>query len=388
MSSHPDASTRPGRRISVLVVSSSLSEGGAERFASWLISNLDRSEFEPRLCLLRERVTYNLPDDVPVSILHRERLWHTGRAIRRLRRLIIRTKPDVIVSTMASVNRLVGTVLALLADRPRWIARFAADPRPDDGSLVRLLTRFSCARADRFAGNSRGLVGGLCRFYPFVAKRISYIPNPTDFDAIEAQAACQLGTESLKPMVKPMGTESGLPVIISVGRLNRQKRFDILIDACSKAGRRQACELWIVGEGPERRALERRIKERGLSGSARLLGFRENPYVLMRRASLFVLTSDYEGLPNALIEAQGLGLPAISTRCPYGPDEIMEDGQTGRLVPTGDVGAVAGAIVELLGDPQKSAKMGKNARERVRQLYDAGKIVGRWQELIRSALKG
>jgi glycosyltransferase involved in cell wall biosynthesis len=362
----------------VLVVSTSLSEGGSERFASWLITHLDRSGFEPHLCLMRDRITYNLPDDVPLEVLHRERLWHHGRAVWRLRGLLERIRPQAVVGTLAFCGRLIGAASRLSRFKPPWVVRFAADPRPDDGPLVRMLTRLTCASAARFVGNSRGLVAGLERFYPFVAGRITSIHNPTDFEAIDRLAGEEADRQP----------DSGVPVVISVGRLNRQKRLDILVDAFDHVRRRMPAELWIAGEGPQRKSLESRIDKRGLAGCVRLLGFRDNPYALMRRADLFVLSSDYEGLPNALIEAQGLGLPAVSTRCPYGPDEIIEDGRTGALVPVGDEGALAEEILRLLFDADKRAEMGKGARERARRLFGAKKLIGQWEDLLRSVAEG
>ena len=128
--------------------------------------------------------------------------------------------------------------------------------------------------------------------------------------------------------------------------------------------------------------MRRRIGELGLDGAVELLGFCDNPFALMRQADLFVLTSDYEGLPNALIEAQGLGLPAVATRCPYGPDEIVDDGVTGRLVPTADPSAAARAMVEILGDPKTRRRMGEAAARRARERYDVARVVPRWEELL------
>ena len=119
-----------------------------------------------------------------------------------------------------------------------------------------------------------------------------------------------------------------------------------------------------------------------------LLGFRDNPFALMRRADLFVLTSDFEGLPNALIEAQGLGLPAVATRCPFGPDEIVEDGVTGKLVDIGDAAAVARAIVEIAGDAERRREMGEGARARARARYDLSQVMPRWEELLAAVVGG
>ena len=108
----------------------------------------------------------------------------------------------------------------------------------------------------------------------------------------------------------------------------------------------------------------------------------------MADADLFLSTSDFEGLPNALIEAQGLGLPAVATRCPFGPDEIVDDGVTGLLVPVGDAEALAGAVAELARDPERRRRMGEAARRRARERFGVEAVVPRWEAAMDEVLGG
>jgi glycosyltransferase involved in cell wall biosynthesis len=128
--------------------------------------------------------------------------------------------------------------------------------------------------------------------------------------------------------------------------------------------------------------VESEIAAAGLGETVELLGFVENPFALMRQADLFVLTSDYEGLPNALIEAQGLGLAAVSTRCPHGPDEIIAEGETGLLVPPGDAPALAAALDRLLGEPEERRRMAERAREKARARYSVEVVLPAWERLL------
>ena len=116
-----------------------------------------------------------------------------------------------------------------------------------------------------------------------------------------------------------------------------------------------------------------------LAGAVALLGFRDNPFALMRQADAFVLSSRYEGSPNSLIEAQGLGLPAVATDCPHGPREIVAHGGTGFLVPTDDAPAMAQAILQLLADRQTLARMGAEAKRLARHKFAALPLVRRWE---------
>ena len=138
----------------------------------------------------------------------------------------------------------------------------------------------------------------------------------------------------------------------------------------------------MVGDGPLAEEVRRRAAARGVSEAVDLLGFCDNPFPLMRAADLFLLASDYEGLPNALIEAQGLGLPAVATRCPTGPEEIVADGETGRLVPVGDMDALAAAAEEILADEGRRRAMGEAAARRARERFSLAAVLPRWEELL------
>jgi glycosyltransferase involved in cell wall biosynthesis len=148
---------------------------------------------------------------------------------------------------------------------------------------------------------------------------------------------------------------------MGVGRLTRQKDFPTLIRAFAAVRKVRDCRLVILGEGKDRPALEALAKEMGVGGDVDLPGFVENPYAHMSRASLFVLSSAWEGSPNVLTEALALGLPAVATDCPSGPREILEDGRYGPLVPVGDADALAGAILKTLTHPPESAELKRAA---------------------------
>jgi len=130
--------------------------------------------------------------------------------------------------------------------------------------------------------------------------------------------------------------------------LRPQKDFPTLIQAFAHVRRAYPARLLILGEGEERPALEALVRQLGLEQDVSLPGFAVNPYPYMARASLFVLSSRWEGLPGVLIEALYCGAPLVATDCPSGPREILRDGQYGQLVPVGDVTALAQAIETTL----------------------------------------
>jgi glycosyltransferase involved in cell wall biosynthesis len=141
------------------------------------------------------------------------------------------------------------------------------------------------------------------------------------------------------------------PVILGVGRLTPQKDFPTLIRAFSHVRRQRAARLLILGEGEERPALTALANELGVADDVDLPGFRDNALAYMASSALFVLSSAWEGLPTVLIEALAVGTPVVSTDCPSGPREILQEGRLGPLVPVGDAAALSAAMLKMLQGP-------------------------------------
>lgn len=184
------------------------------------------------------------------------------------------------------------------------------------------------------------------------------------------------------------GPESGAvneprdPTILAIGRLAAQKGFDLLIDAFSRvAANWPHWRLRILGEGPERSALEAAITARQLGERIELVGWVDDPHAELSRASVFVLSSRYEGFPVSLLEAMASGVPVVSFDCQSGPAEIIRDGVDGLLVPTGDIEALTAAIEVLLGDPTLRAELGHRARE-VNQRFSLQSCFARWDAVL------
>lgn len=154
------------------------------------------------------------------------------------------------------------------------------------------------------------------------------------------------------------------PFILAAGRLSPEKDFATVLEAFRLVrGRRPDLRLMILGEGPARPELEAEALRLGIADSVRLPGFRPDLMAYMRHASVFVLSSLYEGFGNVLVEALASGVPVVSTDCPVGPREILEDGKWGRLVPVGAAAAMADAVLDTLaepGDPAESRRHAEN----------------------------
>ncbi len=141
------------------------------------------------------------------------------------------------------------------------------------------------------------------------------------------------------------------PVFLGIGRLHPQKDFESLIRAFASVRAARPARLMILGEGEERARLEALVASLGLTDDVLLPGFLDNPYRFLSRAGAFVLSSRWEGLPTVLIEALACGAPVVSVDCPSGPDEILQGGRIGRLVPPGSTDAIAAAMLASLDNP-------------------------------------
>jgi glycosyltransferase involved in cell wall biosynthesis len=195
--------------------------------------------------------------------------------------------------------------------------------------------------------------------------------------------------EAIPNPVRPMnGYARALPgdtkSIVSVGRLAPQKGHDVLLRAFAAVAREHpGWTLTIVGEGPERPALQALASALGIADRVRFTGTLPEPGEVLVKADFFVMASRYEGFPNALLEAMACGLPVISTSS-VGAQEIVTDGHDGLLTPIDDEAALADAMRRLIEDPQLRERLGRNGAE-VSERYSLERIVERWDTAISAA---
>jgi glycosyltransferase involved in cell wall biosynthesis len=185
--------------------------------------------------------------------------------------------------------------------------------------------------------------------------RIRTIYNPTFTGDLVDKASA--------PLDHPWFERGCPPVILGVGRLAAQKDFPALLRAFAAVRGRRPARLVILGEGRLRRELMTLAHSLGIAADMDMPGYVSNPLAWMSRASVFVLSSTCEGLPGVLIEAMAAGCPVVSTDCPSGPAEILENGAYGRLVPVGDHLALAEAIAATLDAPHDPQRLRRRAAD-------------------------
>jgi glycosyltransferase involved in cell wall biosynthesis len=211
-----------------------------------------------------------------------------------------------------------------------------------------LLTRLFYPWADGIVAVSHGVARDLAHVTGLPLKCIRVIYNPVNPALLE---------KSKESLDHPWFQSGEPPVILGIGRLEEQKDFPTLIRAFARVRQVQPARLVILGSGREQQRLKTLVDEFGVENDVAIVGFVKNPYAYLVRAAVFVLSSAWEGLPNVLIEALALGTPVVSTNCPNGPEEILDKGKYGELVPVGNSEAMAQAISSVLSGNSKSVDL-------------------------------
>lgn len=209
--------------------------------------------------------------------------------------------------------------------------------------------------ADQVCAVSDGVAEDLARVTGIPVSDIQVVYNPT--------VTPELLSQSKQPSGHPWLDAKQRPVILGAGTLIPLKDFATLIRAFSRVRRTQSARLVILGEGGERPKLEQLTRDLGIAADVDLPGFMPNPYAFMARADVFAVSSRVEGMPNAIIEALACGCPVVSTDCPSGPAEILENGRFGKLVPMGDEAAMADAITATLRTSVDSEELRRRAAD-------------------------
>jgi glycosyltransferase involved in cell wall biosynthesis len=330
-----------------------LGGGGAERVFVNLAKALSQRGYPADLVVgTLDGAAYldELPTDVRLINLRVSRMAFGGPSLIRYLR---REGPSAILVTGVHSSCLAVLARQFSGVRTRVIVRESTMV----GSGLRAMTpmkrrafsfaiRYCYPRADRVIAVSRGVAEELNGQFGVPREKLSVDYSPLISDALQSRAA--------EPLDHEWFQEGQPPVILSVGRLTAAKDQQTLIRAFALVRRKVVARLLILGEGENRAELEALVSELGLAPDVSLPGFHKNPFAFMARARLFVLSSAWEGLPGALIQALACGCPVVSTDCPSGPREILQEGRLGRLVPAGDTKGMAGAILESLSHRRKA----------------------------------
>lgn len=342
--------TSKNRHLAIFVSFSGT--GGVERVTLNLLQGLSR--LDVKVDLLMVIAKRGQPPSIPwpnIRVIDLK-VKHSQMAIPALISYLRSERPDVLMVAkdravraaiiahwLARVNtQLVGqlhmNMTGFLESKPRLQRWLRTAPM-----------RWLFPYLDRIICVSEGVVEDTLAITEMSPDRVLAIRNPV--------ITPELAEQAREPVDHPWFSDD-IPIIVGAGRLTPEKDFPTLIRAFGRVRQDGNCRLMILGEGPLRPELESLIAELGLAASVSLPGFCPNPFAYMNRASLFVMSSAWEGSGNVLVEALALGIPSVSTDCPYGPRETLADGKYGPLVPVGDHEALARAMLQTLNNPLPS----------------------------------
>lgn len=203
--------------------------------------------------------------------------------------------------------------------------------------------------ADAVVTNSSAVAADLKRIAPRISARVRVIRNPVVWPDLFPRAA--------EPVDHPWMCDGRVPVVLAAGGLRPVKDHTTLLKAFALVAGERTVRLVIIGDGSERDRLYELARKLGIASSVDLPGFQRNPFAWMARAHVFVMSSIFEGAPNALIQAMACGTTVVSTDCPGGTREILGDGAWGALTPVGNHRALAAAISEALNNPMAPSKL-------------------------------
>jgi glycosyltransferase involved in cell wall biosynthesis len=325
--------------------------GGVEKMVANLCRGFVESGHQVDLLLIKSRGEHlkAVPDSVRIVKLGPE---HTFLSLIPLMRYLVSDRPDALLAVKDRAFRVAVTARALTGVKTRVVGRLGTTlgaALKGKSSFRRwtwyLPMRFFYPMADTVVAVSKGVFEDISRITGLGPDRVRVIENPV-VDASFYEKATG-------PVNHPWFMDDGPPIIVGMGRLTRQKGFDVLLKAFDILGRTRECRLMILGEGSDREKLLEIASQYGIASRVSFPGFIENPYPTLGRAALFVLSSRWEGSPNVLTEALALGVPVVATDCPSGPMEILENGRFGPLVPVEDPEALAKAMDQVLADPPK-----------------------------------
>lgn len=346
----------------VTFILASLNRGGAERVISILSDYCSKKGMEVDIILLLfNEVSYNIAENIHIYDFtggQQSRIKRLPYWIKSIRRYVKENKPDVIVSFVARINVIVQT--ACLGLKQHIIVSERNDPYSDGRSrMVDMLTALLYPKADSVVFQTKRAAG----YFKKCDLKARIISNPISVEM------CADAPQKGK--------------IVSVGRLYPQKNHKMLIEAVADAKKTVPyVQLYIYGEGELKEELQQYAEKFGISDAVHFMGNVPDVHRQISDADIFVLSSDYEGLSNALLEAMMMGLPCISTNC-AGSDEYIENGKNGILVPVGDCAAMSSAISKLLSDSDLKKKLGENARLTSAE-FAKEPVLQKWFELINS----
>jgi glycosyltransferase involved in cell wall biosynthesis len=285
---------------------------------------------------------------------------HAYTALGPLIRYLRRHRPNALLTDKDRVNRIAILAHRLARSTARLVVRTGttissnlAGRKPIDRRINLWSMRYLYRLADAIVLPSKAAADDFAETVGLDRGRVTVCPSPIATPALSAHAAEPLDTRMIPP--------GDGPLIIGIGELSARKDYRTALRAFAGLDPARGARLLILGEGKKRCELETLARDLGVAERVALPGFVGNPYPALAQAGVFVHAARLEGAPVAVMEAVALGRPVVSTDCPSGPREILQDGRLGRLVSVGDAAAMCTALADLLDAPPSAATIRRGA---------------------------
>jgi len=363
-------------KITVTFFLPSLEPGGTERNVVNLVNNIDRGSYIASLVLGRTEGDFlaQVNKDIPIISLHAS---HSLGLFFTLITYFKKHQPDIFISAFPRINIIcivarffsgtktkivitehsVFSLLPVIA-KTFWRRVFAFIFMPLLGKLIYPF-------ADAIICVSQGIADDLLKMFNHPDK-VTVIYNPVVNEKMHLLAD--------EPVDHPWFLHANTPIILAAGRLVECKDYPTLLKAFALVLEKQSAYLVILGRGPEEQKLKKLSEELGVADKAAFLGFQENPFKYMKRSSVFVLSSLQEGFGNAIIEAMACGVPVVSTDCPTGPKEIIENNKNGILVKMGGTTLLAKALLNVINNSVLQEQLSIEGKKRAQDFSIASSM--------------
>jgi glycosyltransferase involved in cell wall biosynthesis len=370
------------RPLKILQVIGALYFGGAEKVVASLALGVDRSRFEMAVCLTRgygqlsEAVrAAGIPLDLAVPqtrLNHYIAPWHVARAIRRHR-------PDIVHTHGLPGMTVVGP-LAFLRQAPKWIHTFHYGNYPYDNARYMFAERVFSRAATELVAVAEAQRQALIKYHRLDPATIITLPNGVRDNAFFAERDA-----TRRRKREELGLPLDATIVGTIAVLSEQKGVQYLIDAAKLVHERMPGVLFVVaGDGKLRESLTQQAAAAGLGETMRFIGWRQDVGELLLAFDIYVMSSLWEAMPLALLEAMAAGRPIVVTD--VGDNRrIVLDGQAARVVPPADGPAIATAVIELLEHPEQALELAARARARFESRFTIAKMVAAYEQLYQCA---